>query len=263
MQLIELIFYRRHPSLPRGMSENEYLFWYSLPFIVVIIYFIYKFFRGQNRVMRWDNGRIPNELKPTETSIAEVFIVFAGSAAKRGRVSIRAKEGATRKYIKTHFPDAKVLVDESFDHTIWNSIDLNSLTNWAVTNLTPEYKLKLVEFLAWLSYTDDEVLEPERELILYLINRFNISVDKLSEEARKAIEVEQKQTVERPVYSTSRYFRILGLEEGATTEQIKKAFRSLAKKYHPDSNPKATVEQRKMMEIQFREIQEAYDFLMK
>ncbi len=51
------------------------------------------------------------------------------------------------------------------------------------------------------------------------------------------------------------YYKILGLERGATQDQIKKAFRDLAKKFHPDVNKDSGAEAR------FKEINEAYAVL--
>ena len=52
------------------------------------------------------------------------------------------------------------------------------------------------------------------------------------------------------------YYEVLGLQKGATEEEIKKAYRKLAVKYHPDRNPGD-----KEAEEKFREATEAYEVL--
>jgi len=51
------------------------------------------------------------------------------------------------------------------------------------------------------------------------------------------------------------YYEVLGLKKGASDDEIKKAYRSLAKKYHPDINKEPGAEEK------FKEINEAYDTL--
>lgn len=51
------------------------------------------------------------------------------------------------------------------------------------------------------------------------------------------------------------YYRILHLAEGAGEQEIKKAYRQLAKRYHPDVNPSANAR------LRFIEVNEAYEFL--
>ena len=52
------------------------------------------------------------------------------------------------------------------------------------------------------------------------------------------------------------YYEILGIDKHADAQAIKKAFRKLAKKYHPDSN-----EGNAQAAERFKEVNEAYDVL--
>ncbi|MCL4335243.1 MAG: molecular chaperone DnaJ [Candidatus Thermoplasmatota archaeon] len=53
------------------------------------------------------------------------------------------------------------------------------------------------------------------------------------------------------------YYQILGVSKTASQDEIKSAFRKLARQYHPDANP----ENKKAAEEKFKEISEAYEVL--
>ena len=56
-------------------------------------------------------------------------------------------------------------------------------------------------------------------------------------------------------------YEVLGLRHGASDEEIKKAYRTLSRKYHPDANvnnPNAA-----QAEEKFKQVQAAYDQIMK
>src|SRR5215207_11223510 len=52
------------------------------------------------------------------------------------------------------------------------------------------------------------------------------------------------------------YYQILGIKKDAKADEVKKSYRRLARKYHPDVNPND-----KASEDKFKDVQEAYDVL--
>ena len=52
------------------------------------------------------------------------------------------------------------------------------------------------------------------------------------------------------------YYKILGIKKDAKADEVKKSYRRLARKFHPDVNPND-----KSAEDKFKEVQEAYDVL--
>ena len=51
------------------------------------------------------------------------------------------------------------------------------------------------------------------------------------------------------------YYKILGVARGASEDEIKKAYRKLARKYHPDVSKEANAKEK------FQEVSEAYETL--
>jgi len=56
-------------------------------------------------------------------------------------------------------------------------------------------------------------------------------------------------------------YQVLGISRGASDEEIKKAYRNLSRKYHPDAN--VNNPNKDAAEEKFKQVQQAYDQIMK
>ncbi|WP_429960933.1 DnaJ domain-containing protein [Enterococcus sp. AZ012] len=98
--------------------------------------------------------------------------------------------------------------------------------------------------------------------LLYAVHRFFIKIksDKNDKRSRQSNFSGNNEYYEPPHYKENDlndYYRfVLGVSETASKEEIKRAYRLLVMKYHPDKNPDGSSEEK------YREVVEAYDNLM-
>lgn len=57
------------------------------------------------------------------------------------------------------------------------------------------------------------------------------------------------------------YYKTLGVDRGASTDEIQKSYRKLARKYHPDLHADEDERQKERAKQQFQQVQQAYDVL--
>ena len=94
--------------------------------------------------------------------------------------------------------------------------------------------------------------------------------EKAQWEARKRAEDEarnragQEQAPQKPIGKTKKdSYEVLGVERGASIEEIRKVFLDLSKKYHPDSVSHLGVEFQEMAHEKYIEIKEAWECILK
>ena len=120
-------------------------------------------------------------------------------------------------------------------------------------NLNYSSKLELLHLLFNIAYADGEVVASEMATIQRISNIFRI--DRLDFESVKAPYMKH---VDRDWA-----YKSLEIEPTATNEEIKKAYRNMAKKYHPDKVNDLGEDVKKSATEKFRSINEAYENLKK
>lgn len=112
-------------------------------------------------------------------------------------------------------------------------------------------RLQLVHFLFGIAKSDHHVANSEVEAIALIASYLGINPKDF--ESIKAMFYK----------SSDSAYKILELDSNATISEIKKAYRKMAKKYHPDKVSHLGKEHQKGAEEKFRKVQEAYEQLQK
>jgi len=114
-----------------------------------------------------------------------------------------------------------------------------------------EVRLQLLHFLFGIAQADGGVSAAEISKIQEIAGYLRIAIRDL--ESIKAMFVKSANTA----------YKILEIEKTASDDQIKKAYRTMAKKYHPDRVNTENEAIKKGAEEKFKEVQKAYEIIQK
>jgi DnaJ like chaperone protein len=112
-------------------------------------------------------------------------------------------------------------------------------------------RLQLIHFLFGIAKADTMVTDDEERQIFTIAGYLGISSRDYS-------------SIKAMFYnSSSNAYKILEIDKSATVNEIKKAYRTMAKKYHPDKVEHLGEEHKKGAEDKFKQVQKAYEQLQK
>lgn len=137
-----------------------------------------------------------------------------------------------------------------------NDIPLDRICAAARTKMNYHSRLQLLHYLFGIAYADGRLSLAEQNVLLRISTFLEINpmdfrtVGAMFGGGGTAV-------------SSSKAYEILGIEKNSTEEDIKKAYRQMALKYHPDRVTHLGEDVRKAAEEKFKKIQEAYETVKK
>lgn len=124
-------------------------------------------------------------------------------------------------------------------------------------SFAPNEKIYLIQIYYRLIVSRDDFDSRDLQFLNEIANLFQISVDRNEK---------RQESSNRPTYFHTEEqdpYQILGLNKTATNEEIKKQYRTLSKRYHPDLNANLSDSERLAAEVKMRELNDAYETLKK
>lgn len=132
-----------------------------------------------------------------------------------------------------------------------NEQNLNDLTALFVRGARYETRLQILHFLFGIANADGHIAEVEIQKIQQIANALQLRG--IDFESIKAMFVK----------STDNAYKILEITPTATDAEVKKAYRTMAKKYHPDKLQTDDVALKKGAQEKFQQVQSAYEAIQK
>lgn len=182
---------------------------------------------------------------------ASLLVLIAAVMKADGRV-MKSELDYVRRYFVSRFgedtaSEAVVMLRD----ILKQEIPLRDVTNQLSQKLDYSYRLEMLHFLFGIASADGSVSDPENEVIHKISGYMGITASDF--ESIRAMFVSQ----------TDASYRILEIEPTSSDDDVKKAFRTMAMKYHPDKVSHLGEDFKKVAHEKFRKVQEAYDQIKK
>ena len=192
--------------------------------------------------------------RTTEGDFKMSLLVLVACVMKAdGRVD-KAELAVVKKFLVSNFGEQGALEALAIlKNLLEQTINETEVATQIGHNLNYSSKLELLHLLFNIAYADGEVVASELNTIQRIATIFRI--DRLDFESVKA---PYMKTVDRDWA-----YKSLEIEPSATNDEIKKAYRRMAMKYHPDKVNDLGEDIKKSATEKFRSINEAYENLKK
>jgi DnaJ like chaperone protein len=213
----------------------------------------------------------PPSGKKTEKMIFQIYILLAAWMMRKNAVKSFEKQSFVVVCINEKFNVDSLIIANELELAGETSIHVRSVANWVVQKMhEAQERADLIDFLINLVFVDDDMIDREFTALVRLGELIGVQsfyIEKKVIEHRKRIfgasaNNERLHSISNAGIRRKMALAILDLGSNASEDDIKKSYRKLVKKYHPDRNLEMNEEERAEFALRFLEIQDAYEELV-
>ncbi|WP_029034380.1 TerB family tellurite resistance protein [Salinimicrobium terrae] len=202
--------------------------------------------RGGSRIFAEEERVTPGDFELHLLTLSAIVI------KADGQVSQKEMDYVRNYFVQAYGKERANAVFRTFNDVVKSrELDEARIAQFLVVRTKYAARLQIVHFLFSIANADGRVSEAEARKIRQIAGHLRIGVKDF--ESLYAMFFK----------TTDNSYKILEIEKSATDAEVKKAYREMAKKYHPDKLGHMDEAYRKGAEEKFRRVQEAYEQIQK
>ncbi len=229
--------------------------------LIIAGYFVYRFVKkvGRNRFV---NASLNMQTAEYKRFIEIMVYIMMHVAKADGRISTQETQMIRQFFItQMNFDAGKITwLNDIIKSATESKESLTTLAQEFKSQFGYESQLMLLNMVYNVAYSDGQFHNSEAKMIDQLAVLLNISAFD-HQRIKMAFEAQYGEISKQA--NDDKYFAVLGLTNTAKKNEIKKTYRELTKKYHPDKVQHLGEDFRKEAEKKMQEINYAYDELIK
>jgi len=262
----------------RGFSDLWAAPGFKVFFLTAVVIFgiiIYRNLSYNRAQEKWSSGVFKANQAFSEDALLQAYIRLGALMLRQDTEDLKGKLGYLHKYFNAHFENSyQADLSISLNGAFHNPVKLTDVTPWLKANLRSQSKRsQLLYFLAGLSAVDGSINPREKRFLEQVAHQLDISKKNFDsimamytryEDAFNNQHKQQRRTSSksRSQYQKEKASKVLGVSVNASRDEIKKAYRSLAKIHHPDKFAGQSADQQRIAQERFIKIQQAYEVLL-
>lgn len=181
------------------------------------------------------------------------FLVMFAAVMKADGKIMKSELDVVKKFLVNNYGhDGALEALQILKKLLEHNIDVVAVSHQCAQNMSYSTRLHLIHQLFAIAMADNDLDPKEEEMICHIAVEMQVIAADLN-----SITAMYKPKTDGREWALN----VLELEKGATNDEIKKAYRRMAMKYHPDKVSALGDEERKRAEEKFKEVKKAYDLL--
>lgn len=207
---------------------------------------------SQNTNFRQSNQFTSSSTNPTTGGYAMSLLVLVAAVIKADGKAMKSELNYVRDYFIRNFgiQSANEAIHLLQD-LLQQNIPVTDVCHQIQMNMDYSSRLQLMHFLFGIATADGVIPDNELKLIAHIA--VNLGISSHDYESIKAMFFK----------NTDSSYKILEIEPSASDEDVKKAYREMAKKYHPDKVSYLGEDFQQAAKEKFQKVNEAYEEIKK